>query len=185
MARAVAFVAGLAVAPALLAQDGAPKSTPLDALVETGLRQNLSRRQQLLAVEQADAAVREARGLYLPSATLNARYTELAGNTVDLGTLINPAFGALNQLLQRPAFHQHRHAAPLRQETTVRLAQPSSAVDHRGQPRAVGAGRCRGAQRDVQARQLTDIKSNSRSPRCSRSSRCTTAPSHCSTNRCA
>ncbi|MBP9106264.1 MAG: hypothetical protein KBF56_05885, partial [Gemmatimonadaceae bacterium] len=75
MARAVAFVAGLAVAPALLAQDGAPKSTPLDALVETGLRQNLSRRQQLLAVEQADAAVREARGLYLPSATLNARYT--------------------------------------------------------------------------------------------------------------
>lgn len=162
MARAVAFVAGLAVAPALLAQDGAPKSTPLDALVETGLRQNLSRRQQLLAVEQADAAVREARGLYLPSATLNARYTELAGNTVDLGTLINPAFGALNQLLQRPAFPTNIDMRlPLRQETTVRLAQPIF------QPSIIAANRvqsaladAQGAQRDVQARQLTaDIKS--------------------------
>jgi hypothetical protein len=43
--------------------------------------------------------VREARGLHLPSATFNPRYTELAGNTINLGTLINPAFGALNELL--------------------------------------------------------------------------------------
>jgi outer membrane protein TolC len=139
-----------------------PARTPLDALVELGLRENLSRRQQQLAVARADAAVREARGLYLPSATLNARYTELAGNTVNLGSLINPAFGALNQLLDRPAFPTNIDVQlPQRQETTVRVAQPVF------QPAVIAANRvqraladAQGAQRDLHARELAaDIKS--------------------------
>lgn len=97
----------------------------LDGLVATALRQNPTQRQQALGVAKAEAGIREARGLYLPSASLNARYTRLSGNTVNFGQLINPAFGALNQLLQQPAFPTDVDVQlPLRQETTVRVAQP-------------------------------------------------------------
>lgn len=161
-ALVVTAITLMAAAMSAAAQGATTTRTPLDALVETGMRQNLSRRQQLIAVQRAEASVREARGLYLPSATLNARYTELAGNTVNLGSLINPAFGALNQLLQRPAFPTNIDMQlPLRQETTVRLAQPVF------QPAVLAANRVQAAladaqmaQRDIQARQLAaDIKS--------------------------
>ena len=122
--------------------------SPLDALVATALRDNPGQRQQALASARADAAVREARGLYLPSATLNARYTRVSGNTVNLGELINPAFGALNQLLQRPAFPTDVDVQlPLRQETTVRVAQPLY------QPSIAAANRVAGALADLQAAQ--------------------------------
>lgn len=136
--------------------------SPLDALVESGLRQNLARRQQLVAVQRADAAVREARGRYLPSATFNTRYSQYTGNTINMGTLINPAFDALNQLLQRPAFPTDIDMSlPMRTETTVRLAQPifqpAILAAHRTQSALADA---QVAQRDVQARQLAaDIKS--------------------------
>lgn len=157
-----AFLATLAIAPSPLGAQGAERTlTPLDELVAIGLRQNLSRRQQLLSVERAEAGVRETRGLYLPSATINARNTRVSGNTVDLGSLINPAFGALNQILQRPAFPTNIDMQlPLRQETTLRVAQPVF------QPSIIAANRISGAladvqlaQRDVQARQLAaDIR---------------------------
>jgi len=141
---------------ALLLAPPAGAQAPLDELVALGMRQNLGRRQQQLAVARAEAAVREARGLLLPSATFNSRYTELAGNTVNLGTLINPAFGALNELLQRPAFPTNIDLQlPLRHETTVRVAQPVF------QPAIIAANRVQAAmadaqvaERDVQARQL-------------------------------
>lgn len=122
----------------------APRS-PLDELVATALRDNLGLRRQALASSRADAAVREARGLYLPNATFNARYTELSGNTINLGQLINPAFGALNDLLQRPAFPTDVDVQlPLRQETTVRVAQPVF------QPAIRAANRVATAMADVQ-----------------------------------
>lgn len=128
------------------AQGSAPG--PLDALVASALRDNLSLRGQALATARAEAATREARGLYLPSATLNARYTELAGNTINLGELINPAFGALNGLLQRPAFPTNVDVQlPLRQETTVRVAQPVF------QPAIRAANRVAGAMADLQETQ--------------------------------
>ncbi|MCC6927956.1 MAG: TolC family protein [Gemmatimonadaceae bacterium] len=136
--------------------------SPLDALVESGLRQNLGRRQQVIAVQRAEAAVREARGRWLPSATFNSRYSRYSGNTINMGTLINPAFDALNQLLQRPAFPTNIDMSlPMRTETTVRVSQavfqPAILAAHRAQSALADA---QVAQRDVQARQLAaDIKS--------------------------
>ncbi len=152
--------ASIARADALDAQGFA--RSPLDALVEIGLERNLARKQELLAVARADASVREARGLYLPSATFNARYTELSGNTINLGSLINPAFGALNQLLDRPAFPTNVDIQlPQRQETTVRVAQPIFRPDIIAANRIrVALADAQGASRDAQARQLAaDIKS--------------------------
>lgn len=98
---------------------------PLDAYVSEGLRQNLTIRQQALAVARSEAALREARGNFLPTATLNARYTNVSGQVVNLGELINPAFAALNQLIGAPQFPTDIDLRlPLRQETAVRVAQP-------------------------------------------------------------
>lgn len=97
----------------------------LDQLVAAGLRDNLTRRAEQFNTQRARAQVSEAKGRYLPSATVNARYTDVGGNVVDLGKLINPAFGALNQLLARPAFPTDLNLKlPQRQETTIRVAQP-------------------------------------------------------------
>lgn len=108
-----------ALPPALGAQG------PLDDYVRLGLRQNLGIRQQALAVAGRDAAVREARGYFLPTATVNARNTNVSGRVVNLGELINPAFSALNQLLGQPQFPTDIDLRlPLRQETSIRVAQP-------------------------------------------------------------
>lgn len=104
---------------------GVNAQDPLDEYVQLGLRQNLSIRQQALVVARSEAVVREARGNFLPSATLNARHTNVSGRVVNLGELINPAFGALNQLLGTPSFPTDIDLRlPLRQETAIRFAQP-------------------------------------------------------------
>lgn len=118
---AVAVLAGGALSlPAALAAQG-----PLDDYVSEGLRQNLTIRQQSLQVQRSEAALREARGNFLPTATLNARYTNVSGQVVNLGELINPAFSALNGLLGSPQFPTDIDLRlPLKQETAVRVAQP-------------------------------------------------------------
>jgi outer membrane protein TolC len=118
--------------------------TSLDAYVALGLQRNLARKQQQLGVRRADAAVREVRGQFLPSATFNAQRIEVVGNRIDLGQFINPAFSALNGLLQRPQFPTDiALQLPLRQTTSVRLAQPLF------QPQLLQAYRIASALRDV------------------------------------
>ena len=50
----------------------AAQSRTLDEYVALGLRQNLGLKQEELAVQRSGAALREARGLFLPTATINA-----------------------------------------------------------------------------------------------------------------
>ncbi|MBX3133969.1 MAG: TolC family protein [Gemmatimonadaceae bacterium] len=127
----------LLLAPAVLAAQG-----PLDEYVREGLRQNLGIRQQALQVERSEAAVREARGFFLPTATLNARYTNVSGQVVNLGELINPAFDALNQLLGAPQFPTNIDLRlPLKQETAVRVAQPIFQAEIYSGYRAASAAR--------------------------------------------
>ncbi|MGH7694981.1 MAG: TolC family protein [Gemmatimonadaceae bacterium] len=140
----ILLVSPLLCATPALAQRGQP-SNPLDQLVEIGLERNLGRRQRDLAVRRAEAAVRQARGLYLPSATVNARYSQVSGNVVDLGAVVNPALGALNQILQRPAFPTDLDLRlPQTQETTLRVTQPVF------QPQIVEANRIANALADAQ-----------------------------------
>ena len=101
------------------------QSNPLDRYLRQGLERNPTLRQQALAVRQSEAVLQEARGGFLPSATLSARYTDVRGQVVNLGELINPAFSALNQLLGAPQFPTNIDLRlPLRQETALRVAQP-------------------------------------------------------------
>ena len=106
--------------PGLSAQQSA-----LDGYVAEGLKQNLTLMADRLGVARADAGVREARGRWLPSLTVNARYSERSGDILDLGDLMNPAFGALNQLLGQTRFPTDVSLKlPYRQETNLRLTQP-------------------------------------------------------------
>lgn len=123
--------------PAALSAQG-----PLDEYVREGLRQNLAIRQQALQVQRSEAALREARGNFLPSATLNARYTNVSGQVVNLGELINPAFSALNGLLGSPQFPTDIDLRlPLKQETAVRVAQPIFQAEIYSGYRAASAAR--------------------------------------------
>lgn len=81
----------------------------LDSLIRTGLGSNLGLQQQNFALERSFAALREARGLFLPSVTLLADYTYADGGRkidIPVGDLMNPVYSTLNQLTQSNAFPQ-------------------------------------------------------------------------------
>ena len=96
----------------------------LDGYVQEALAANLAIAQQHAAVRRADAALREARGRFLPAVDLNARYSEFSG-VVNIGDFINPAYSALNQLLGQPRFPTDVSATlPFRQESKLELTLP-------------------------------------------------------------
>lgn len=116
----------------------------LDDYVAEGLLHNLGLRQQDLTFRGSEAAVREARGAFLPTTTVNARYTDVRGQVVDLGQFINPAYAALNGLLGTPTFPTDIDVRlPLKQETSVRVAQPIF------QPQVMSGYRAASALRDA------------------------------------
>ena len=97
---------------------------PFAALVREGLKNNLALARERLADDQSEAAVRQARGLYLPTLTFDARYSRTSG-VLDVGDLVNPAYQALNQITGSNRFPTDIDARlPLAQETRFRLAQP-------------------------------------------------------------
>ena len=125
MNTSLAAAAALLLAGALGAQPATPPPTPLDGYVAEALGRNLGLAQRRLAAERSDVGVREARGSYLPSLALDARYSERRGSVVDIGAFVNPAYSALNQVLGRPAFPTDVDARlPLAQETRLRVVQP-------------------------------------------------------------
>ncbi|MBK7905513.1 MAG: TolC family protein [Gemmatimonadetes bacterium] len=145
MRRRSAVLALLVPVLALAPRAAVAQSRVLDEYVTIGLAQNLALRQQSLASDRSDAVVREARGNFLPSATLNARYTDFRGSGVDFGAFINPVFATLNQLTGTSQFPTNVNVRlPLRQETTVRVAQPVFA------PAILAGYRAANAARDAQ-----------------------------------
>ncbi len=119
---------GRAVAAVLLLLAAAPvaaqRSDPLGALVDEALAGNLTLAQQRLAQARALAAESQARGMYLPSLSVDARYSRTSG-AVDLGQLVNPAYAALNRLTGTQSFPTNIEAQlPFAQETKLRLVQP-------------------------------------------------------------
>ncbi len=97
----------------------------LDDYVKEGLQKNLAYRQQRLSLEKSDESLDEAQGGFLPTITLNARVTELYGNVINLGNLINPAYATLNQLTGSSAFPTNLDIRlPLQRETKVEVRQP-------------------------------------------------------------
>jgi outer membrane protein TolC len=81
----------------------------IDDYVREALRSNLSLQSESLEVERNIATLDAAKARFLPTVALEARYTRARGGReidVPLGTLINPIYSTLNQVLAaqgRPA----------------------------------------------------------------------------------
>ena len=119
---------GISAAVAALMLIGAPALAqapdPFAALIREGVKNNLSLERERWADDQSEAAVRQARGLYMPSLTFDARYSRTSG-VLDVGELVNPAYQALNQITGSNRFPTNIDARlPLAQETRFRLGQP-------------------------------------------------------------
>jgi outer membrane protein TolC len=140
--RTVAVAAILAVLTSPLAA----QSRVVDDYVTLGLKQNLGIRQEDIEVRKSSAVLKEARANFLPSATINARNSSVRGNQIDFGEFINPVFVTLNQLTGTANFPTDVVLRlPLKQETSIRLAQPIF------QPAAFAGYRAAGAARDAQS----------------------------------
>lgn len=136
----------LAAILTLLSSPLAAQSRVVDDYVNLGLKQNLGIRQEDLEVRKSSAVLKEARANFLPSATINARNSSVRGNQIDFGEFINPVFTTLNQLTGTANFPTDVVLRlPLRQETSIRLAQPIF------QPAAFAGYRAAGAARDAQS----------------------------------
>ncbi len=73
----------------------------LNNYIKLGVESNLVLKQKELAHQEAIVKLKEARGLFLPEVSVNARYTiTRGGRTIDLplGDMMNPAYNSLNDL---------------------------------------------------------------------------------------
>src|SRR5574342_599610 len=114
----------LLLLPFFAASLGAQSSRdPLGGFVAEALRNNLGLAAERLAQQRAASEVSAARGYFLPSLTLDSRYSRQSG-TVDIGSIINPAFAALNQLRGSNDFPTNLNLTfPLAHESRLRFTQ--------------------------------------------------------------
>ncbi|MBN1144190.1 MAG: TolC family protein [Bacteroidales bacterium] len=104
----------------------APAQHVLDAYVKTGLENNLALLQKESGYRQSLELLREARGLFYPSVSLNARYTRSEGGRViefPVGTLLNSVYNQLGMPVVLED-EEIRFLRPAEHETKIRLVQP-------------------------------------------------------------
>ncbi|UCH94732.1 MAG: TolC family protein, partial [Candidatus Aminicenantes bacterium] len=113
------------------------KIAVLDEYIEIGLNSNLALKQQEFSLEKSLKALKEAKGMFLPSISIEARYSRAGGGRmidVPIGDMINPIHTTLNQLLTLhefppvyPANIPNERIPFLReseQDTRLRVIQP-------------------------------------------------------------
>jgi outer membrane protein TolC len=108
------------------------QETVLDQYIETGLENNLALRQKEVNYQKSMEVLKQARALFFPDISLNARYTAAEGGRVidfPVGTMLNPVYQSLNYLLGEDLFPDIENMEfafyrPTEHETKIRLAQP-------------------------------------------------------------
>ncbi len=104
----------------------------LNYYLKTGLENNLALKQKQASFEKSMLAVKEARRMFYPGISLNARYSIADGGRViefPVGDLMNPVYSTLNALTMSNLFPQieNQEFTFLRSrehETKVQLVQP-------------------------------------------------------------
>jgi len=141
----------------------------LEQYIHEALSQNLALKQEEIALQQSLAALKEARGQFLPSLSIQARYSRAGGGrTFDfpVGDLVNPIYRTLNEMLQQPRFPENlpnervRFLRKEEHDTRLRAVQPlfQPAILHNYKIRANLKAMAE-AQRNLFGRQLVaDIK---------------------------
>lgn len=120
----IAAIALLLAMPRNVAAQTSPPSNALDSIARLALGRNLAVRRADEAARQGRIGVRQAAGLFFPTLSVDARYSEMDG-AIDLGDVINPAYAALNQVIGQPRFPTDIHQTlPYKQETKLRSTLP-------------------------------------------------------------
>jgi outer membrane protein TolC len=109
----------------------------LEEYIREGVASNHALRQQQMNYNKSLAALREARGLFFPEISLNARYTVADGGRVisfPVGDLLNPVYNTLNMLTGSEHFteidnQEFTFYRPKEHETKVSLVQPIFSSD--------------------------------------------------------
>lgn len=104
----------------------------LENYIREGIASNHALKQRQLDYNQSLAALREARGLFFPDVSLNARYTVADGGRVisfPVGDLLNPVYNTLNLLTGSNQFgevenQEFNFYRPKEHETKLSLVQP-------------------------------------------------------------
>jgi outer membrane protein len=104
----------------------------LNEYINYGIENNLSLKQRQSGYLKSIEALKEARSLFYPNLSFNARYTVSEGGRVidfPVGDLLNPVYSTLNNLTSSLLFpmvdnQQIRFLRPTEQETKLRLTQP-------------------------------------------------------------
>ena len=103
---AVFFITGLILTGTYPARAQNPI---LENYIREGLESNRGLKQKQLDYASNLAALKEARGLFLPDISLNARYTVAEGGRMiefPVGDLLNPVYSTLNMLTGSSQFPQ-------------------------------------------------------------------------------
>lgn len=114
------------------AQPSGTGNPVLEAYIMEGLQSNQALKQRRLDYATDLAALKEARGLFFPDLSLNARYTVARGGRViefPVGDLLNPVYSTLNILTGSEQFPQVENEEfpffrPTEHETKLSLVQP-------------------------------------------------------------
>ncbi len=104
----------------------------LDGYVAEGLKSNLALQSEHLALEKNLRALEEAKGMFLPTLDLEARYSRAAGGRAiqfPIGDLLNPVYSTLNQMTGSDRFPTLQNVnepflRPEEHETRLRFVQP-------------------------------------------------------------
>ncbi len=108
------------------------QSDLLDDYINQGLTSNLALQQKQDSYEESIEKLREARGLFYPTVSLNARYTVAqGGRTIEfpVGDLLNPVYSTLNSLTGSNQFpnvenEEFNFYRPTEHETKLKVVQP-------------------------------------------------------------
>ncbi len=145
------------------------RESALGLYVKEGLRNNLALKQKGFSLRSQLAELDEAKGMFLPSISINARYTRAGGGRVfgfPVGDLMNPVYATLNQLTNSsifptnlknevfPFFRTREH------ETKISLVQPLFQMEiYYNKEILSNLTQAQKAERNAYARQLVaDIK---------------------------
>jgi len=108
------------------------QSDILNNYIDYGIENNLSLKQKQFDYEKSQYALKEAKGLFYPRLSLNARISVADGGRVisfPVGDMLNPVYSTLNQLTDSENFPQigneeTQFMRPFEHETKLSLIQP-------------------------------------------------------------